>query len=82
MRVGVKERDDPVPLCYCFGFDRRAVREEVKNKGATEIPQVITCRIRAGECRCEETNPSGGCCLGAVYRAVRQAEALRSRGER
>ncbi len=81
VRVGAKEKDDPIPLCYCFGFDRRAVRDDVKAMGRTEIPEAITRRIRAGECRCEEANPSGGCCLGAVYRSIKQAEILKAKGE-
>jgi hypothetical protein len=23
VRVGLKERADPIPLCYCFGFDEK-----------------------------------------------------------
>ena len=77
VRVGIKETEDPIPLCYCFGFDRKAVREDIRSKGATDIPQTITARVKAGECRCEVTNPSGTCCLGNVYRAVKQAQAMR-----
>lgn len=81
VRVGIKETEDPIPLCYCFGYDRKAVREDIKAKGATDIPKIITQRVKAGECRCEETNPSGGCCLGNVAKAIKQAEALKAKGE-
>ena len=64
VRVGIKEREDPVPLCYCFGCDRLAVRDDISSTGDTDIQRVITSRVKAGECRCEETNPSGSCCLG------------------
>ena len=80
VRVGLKEQDDPVPLCYCFGFDRKAVRDDIRARGATDIPQIITAKVKAGECRCELTNPSGTCCLGNVYRAVKQAQAMREQG--
>lgn len=66
VRVGIKETEDPIPLCYCFGYDRKAVRDDISLKGSTDIQQMITQRVRAGECQCEETNPSGGCCLGNV----------------
>ena len=79
VRVGIKETEDPVPLCYCFDFDRKAVRDEIRNNGTTDIPTIITRRVKAGECRCEETNPSGTCCLGNVYRAIKQARALKER---
>jgi len=77
VRVGIKETEDPVPLCYCFDFDRKAVRDDVRSKDTTDIPKIITQRVKAGECRCEETNPSGTCCLGNVYRAIKQAQAMK-----
>lgn len=80
VRVGVKERDDPAPLCYCFGYDRKAVRDDVRAKGTTDIPKIIAARVKAGECRCEVTNPSGGCCLGSVHRAIQVAQGLKAGG--
>ena len=80
VRVGFKETEDPIPLCYCFGYDRKAVRDDVRQTGDTEIQKSITQRTKAGECRCEETNPSGGCCLGAVAKAIKEAQALREQG--
>lgn len=81
IRVGIKETEDPIPLCYCFNYDRSHVRNEIKTKGSTDIPKIISQRVKAGECRCEETNPSGGCCLGNVYRAIKQAEILKKKEE-
>jgi len=77
VRVGIKETEDPVPLCYCFAYDQKAVRDDLRSKDTTDIPKIITQRVKAGECRCEETNPSGTCCLGNVYRAIKQAQALK-----
>jgi NAD(P)H-nitrite reductase large subunit len=74
VRVGIKETEDPIPLCYCFNFDRKAVWDAIRSKGTTDIPRIVTRRIKAGECRCEVTNPRGSCCLGDIYRAVQQAE--------
>lgn len=80
VRVGIKEQEDPIPICYCFGFDREAIRDDIRRTGDTDIQRVITSRVKAGECRCEDTNPSGGCCLGEVSRAIKLAKALRDRG--
>lgn len=80
VRVGIKESDDPIPLCYCFGYDRRAIRNDIRQNGSTEIQRIITERVRAGECRCELTNPSGGCCLGDIARAIKQALAMKAQG--
>ncbi len=80
VRVGIKETEDPIPLCYCFGFDRKAVWDDIRSKAVTNIPRIITERVKAGECRCDVTNPSGTCCLGNVYRAVKQAQAMKQQG--
>ncbi len=80
VRVGIKETKDPIPLCYCFGYDRQQVRDDIRRKGDTDIQGIITQRVKAGECRCEETNPSGGCCLGSVAKAIKHACALKDQG--
>jgi hypothetical protein len=77
VRVGIKEKEDPIPLCYCFGIDKKAILEDLRSNGATQIPKIITQRIKTGECRCELTNPSGGCCLGDIYRVAKQAQETR-----
>lgn len=80
VRVGIKETEDPIPLCYCFGYDRRAIREDIRRTGDTNIQRIITERVKVGECRCEETNPSGGCCLGSVAKAIKQARTMKEQG--
>jgi hypothetical protein len=72
VRVGLKEREDPIPLCYCFGFYEADAREEIARIGVTTIPQRITALIKQGMCACPERNPSGACCLGEVNKAVKQ----------
>ncbi len=79
-RVGIKETEDPIPLCYCFGYERADVRDDIRRKNDTDIQSIITQRVKAGECRCEETNPSGGCCLGDVAQAIKHAQALKDQG--
>lgn len=73
VRVGIKESEDPVPLCYCFGFSRADVRREVAEAGGSTIPARIAAEVRAGRCACEVKNPSGACCLGEVNEAVKEA---------
>lgn len=72
VRVGLKVKDDPVTLCYCFGFDERRARAEIALSGRCSIPQRITALIKQGMCACPERNPSGACCLGDVNRAVKR----------
>lgn len=74
--VGVKASGDPIPLCYCFGFDESHIRAEISLTGTTTIPERISTLIREGLCACESRNPAGVCCLGEVNKA---AKSLASR---
>lgn len=73
VRVGVKETEDPIPLCYCFGFDRADVELEIAQTGGCTVPERIAAEVGAGRCACEVKNPSGACCLGEVRAAVKAA---------
>jgi len=70
--VGVKASEDPVPLCYCFGFDEGHIRDDISRTGNTNIPERISRLIREGFCACEPRNPAGVCCLGEVNRAAKR----------
>lgn len=72
-RIGLKETEDPVPLCYCFGFTGAMVREELHITGRCTIPQRITAEIKAGNCACETRNPQGSCCLGNITATLKKA---------
>ena len=70
VRVGLKESEDPIPVCYCFGFTVADLRNDVASQGETGIPASIAAEVRAGHCACEVKNPEGSCCLGNVSRAI------------
>jgi Zinc binding domain/BFD-like [2Fe-2S] binding domain len=70
VRVGGKETRDPIPVCYCFGFTRKDIEDEVAQTGHSTISDRITAEVKAGNCACEVKNPSGKCCLGNVTRVV------------
>jgi hypothetical protein len=84
-RIGIKETQAPIPICYCFDFTEGMVLDELLTMGHTTIPDLIKSRIEAGRCACEVKNPSGRCCLGEVIKAVnrltKEREVL-ARGER
>ena len=82
VRVGVKETEDPIPLCYCFEFTLAHVRQEVAETGDSAIPDRIDMEVRAGRCACNRKNPSGACCLGDVRNAVKEAKAALAAGRR
>lgn len=75
VRVGLKETEDPIPVCYCFGFAAADLRRDLAAWGKTDIPAIITAEIKAGHCACEVKNPQGTCCLGNVTMSLQQAKS-------
>lgn len=75
VRVGVKERSAPRPLCYCFGHSAESIREEWTRTGKSMVLEAIKAEVKAGTCHCEVTNPGGGCCLGDITKAVKALTA-------
>lgn len=71
VRVGVKERSGLRPLCYCFGHSAESLRGEWTRTGKSTVIDAIRAELKVGACRCEVTNPSGGCCLGDITREVK-----------
>ena len=65
---------DPYPLCYCFGYDKAHVRQEIEENGETTIDDWITERVQAEECACRWKSPLGGCCLGNIRAAIQEAQ--------
>ncbi len=72
VRVGLKEREAPRPVCYCFDHTVESIREEITRTGRSTAAASIRKRIEAGECRCEVLNPKGTCCLGDVDTVVKE----------
>jgi hypothetical protein len=71
VRVGSKETADPIPVCYCFGFTRSDIENQVAATGSSTIGERIKTEVKAGNCACEVKNPSGKCCLGSVTQITR-----------
>lgn len=61
--------NDAVPVCYCFGYTKKTIREEIDTTGVSTATASITAEVKAGRCACEVKNPKGSCCLGDVARA-------------
>lgn len=73
------ERDErPHPLCYCFGYAKEHVYEDVSTSGETDIADWIAERVAADECACRFKSPLGGCCLGNVRAAISEAREAHS----
>lgn len=74
VRVGVKEREAPRPLCYCFGYSLEDIENEVRRSGQSTVLDDIKTLMKAG-CSCETKSPQGACCLGTVRRLTEQSIA-------
>lgn len=62
-RFGLKEAEDPKPLCYCIGVLEEDIRREIIEKGCCDSLKDIVNFTKAGTGRwCLTTNPSGKCC--------------------
>lgn len=68
--VTLKDPGDDVYVCYCFGFTRGHLRNDLAASGKTDIPGQIRKGIKEGRCDCERKNPQGACCLGNVSAAI------------
>ena len=72
VRVGLKETEDPLPICYCLEITRKDIWDEIHQTETTTVAGRIKEEVQAGHCACEVKNPSGKCCLGNVARVVKQ----------
>ncbi len=72
VRVGIKEKFPPRPLCYCFGWTRERIERDFEEKGYSDVIREVSQLVKEGKCECEVKNPSGRCCLGDLKRVVRE----------
>ena len=72
--VGIKEGAKPSNLCYCFGWTKEKIEDEIKHYGKTKALDDIKRKMKDIGCSCEIKNPSGSCCLRDVKEAMSQIE--------
>ncbi|MHB1128265.1 MAG: putative iron-sulfur cluster-binding metallochaperone, partial [Bacillota bacterium] len=65
-----KTGDENCPVCYCFGWTRANIRQEIEEIGKCSAVTAITEHIKAGRCGCDVNNPQGSCCLGNVRKVA------------
>ncbi len=76
VRVGVKEKESPRTVCYCFNHTVESITEEIQSTGKSSVAASIAARVKAGQCRCDLLNPKGVCCLGDVNKVVTDITSL------
>ena len=55
--VGIKEKSDTFPICYCFGLTASQAST------SPEAKAFVVQKTKEHVCECEARNPSGKCCL-------------------
>ena len=55
--MAMESTNDDEILCYCFGFTRRDVADDLRQNGTSTLLKKITRAKGLGECRCMETHP-------------------------
>jgi hypothetical protein len=72
--VGLKAGASPATVCYCFDWTKEKIRAELEVSGESTASADITQKMETVGCSCELLNPSGGCCLGDIAKAVKEAK--------
>src|SRR5690606_22288453 len=70
LRVACPERDRQV--CFCFGFNQEDIKRRIESACEQPVSTIINQFIKEKLCACEIRNPSGLCCLGAIYRVEKR----------
>lgn len=71
VRVGIKETQEPIPVCYCFNYTKKMILEDIIQNGRSTIQERIAKEAKLGNCQCEVKNPQGSCCLGSVAQIIK-----------
>ena len=61
-----KYEGENVPVCYCFGWTRKRIQQEITQTRHSSVEDSIRKQVKARRCGCEVNNPQGSCCLANV----------------
>ncbi|MBI2843913.1 MAG: (2Fe-2S)-binding protein [Armatimonadetes bacterium] len=82
VRVGIKETEHPVPVCYCLGVTEADILRAIVENGCCNTLEDVKhyTGARTGrECRLK--NPSGRCCEAHVRSVIERGLAVRRAGK-
>jgi len=68
--VGLKEDAREKNYCYCFGWTKDRILEDLKVNGKSSAIEDIQSKMKTIGCSCEVKNPSGKCCQVDVKKMV------------
>ena len=67
-----KDGRETTPVCYCFGWTRQRIAQEIAQFGESSAVASITTQVQAKRCGCEMNNPQGSYCLSNVKTVVQE----------
>lgn len=70
--VGLKDGATPATTCYCFDWTKEKITKEIESDGNSSALEDIKHKMDTIGCSCEILNPSGGCCLSDVGKAIKE----------
>jgi len=73
--VGLKEGAEPATVCYCFEWTKEKIKAELEETGKITALEDIKAKMENPGCSCEILNPSGGCCLRDVTKAIKEIQS-------
>lgn len=82
VRVGIKETEHPVPVCYCVEVTEADILRSSRREGCCNTLDDIKCHTgaRTGH-ECQTKNPSGRCCDEHVRKVIAKGLAMRGDGQ-
>ncbi len=72
--VGLKDGAKPANICYCFGWSKERIKDDLLQDGKSGALDNIKHNMATIGCSCETKNPSGSCCMGDVSKVVKEIQ--------
>lgn len=82
VKATLKDKGLDVRTCYCFGFTRQDILNEIRETGESTAVDTIKAKMKDPGCFCETSNPQGGCCLANNIAWVKEAKKMCSGEEK
>ena len=70
--VGLKDNATINTTCYCFGWTKEKIKEQLNSFGKCNVLEDIKSKMNTSGCLCESLNPSGRCCLGDNRKVLKE----------
>lgn len=73
VRVGFKETEEPILVCYCSNVTKKNIQEAVWIQGAKTLKEVVKTTGAMIKNDCLHNNPKGACCSTDIKQVMQEA---------